>query len=182
MTIAACSVVIFMFIGSAVDYSRATQIQAKLQAAADAASVGSVARNSPAYIYAGTMTSDGSIAVGVTDATNIFNANIHNVPGVIINSLTPVVQKTGSAVTASITYSATMPASFLGILGKSSMTMGGSSASTSNMPKYVDFYLLLDNSPSMGVGATPADVATMVSNTSDKCAFACHDEIGRAHV
>jgi hypothetical protein len=26
----------------------------------------------------------------------------------------------------------------------------------------------------MGVGATPADVDTMVANTSDKCAFACH--------
>jgi hypothetical protein len=43
------------------------------------------------------------------------------------------------------------------------------------MPLYIDFYLLLDNSPSMGVGATPADVTTMVNNTSDKCAFACHD-------
>jgi hypothetical protein len=43
------------------------------------------------------------------------------------------------------------------------------------MPLYIDFYLLLDNSPSMGVGATPADVATMVSHTSDSCAFACHD-------
>jgi Flp pilus assembly protein TadG len=103
LTFAACSVVLLMFVGSAVDYSRASQIQAKLQAAADAASVGSVARNSPAYIYAGTMTSDGSIAVGVTDATNIFNANIHNLPAVTINSLTPVVQKTGSAVTASVT-------------------------------------------------------------------------------
>jgi hypothetical protein len=27
----------------------------------------------------------------------------------------------------------------------------------------------------MGVGATPADVATMVNNTPDQCAFACHD-------
>ena len=27
----------------------------------------------------------------------------------------------------------------------------------------------------MGVGATPADVAKMVNNTPDKCAFACHD-------
>ena len=43
------------------------------------------------------------------------------------------------------------------------------------MPQYIDFYLLLDNSPSMGVGATPADVTTMVNNTPDKCAFACHD-------
>ena len=43
------------------------------------------------------------------------------------------------------------------------------------MPQYIDFYLLLDNSPSMGVGATPTDVSKMVNNTSDKCAFACHD-------
>lgn len=27
----------------------------------------------------------------------------------------------------------------------------------------------------MGVAATPADVSKMVNNTSDKCAFACHD-------
>jgi hypothetical protein len=27
----------------------------------------------------------------------------------------------------------------------------------------------------MGVGATPADVTKMVNNTSDQCAFACHD-------
>jgi hypothetical protein len=43
------------------------------------------------------------------------------------------------------------------------------------MPQYIDFYLLLDNSPSMGVAATPADVTTMVNHTSDQCAFACHD-------
>lgn len=27
----------------------------------------------------------------------------------------------------------------------------------------------------MGVGATPTDVKTMVNNTPDQCAFACHD-------
>jgi hypothetical protein len=64
---------------------------------------------------------------------------------------------------------------FLGVMGKSTMTVTGTSTSTANMPLFIDFYLLLDNSPSMGVGATPADVATMVSNTSDSCAFACHD-------
>ena len=65
---------------------------------------------------------------------------------------------------------------FLGVMSKSTMTVTGSSTSVSKMPQYIDFYLLLDNSPSMGVGATPADVAKMVANTgSDKCAFACHD-------
>jgi hypothetical protein len=68
-----------------------------------------------------------------------------------------------------------MKTQFLGIIGASTMTMSGGSVSTANMPKYVDFYLLLDNSPSMGVGATPTDVQIMVNNTSDKCAFACHD-------
>ena len=98
MIFAIACVPLISFIGCAVDYSHATQIKAKLQAAADAASVGSVARNSPAYIFAGTMSSDGPIAVGVTDATNIFNANVANVTDFTLTSLKPVVPKTGSAV------------------------------------------------------------------------------------
>ena len=65
-------------IGCAVDYCRATQLKSKLLAASDAASVGSIAKVSPAFIYAGAMTTDGTIPVGVTDATNIFRANIAN--------------------------------------------------------------------------------------------------------
>ena len=64
---------------------------------------------------------------------------------------------------------------FLGVIGKTSVTVTGTSTATTSMPLYIDFYLLMDNSPSMGVGATPADVSKMVNNTSDKCAFACHD-------
>jgi hypothetical protein len=64
---------------------------------------------------------------------------------------------------------------FMNVVGIKSVTMSGSSTATATMPKYIDFYLMLDNSPSMGVAATPTDVSKMVSNTSDKCAFACHD-------
>ena len=63
-------------LGCAVDYTRATQIASKLQAAADAASVGSIAKTSAAFIAAGSMMSNGQIAVGATDATNIFNGNM----------------------------------------------------------------------------------------------------------
>lgn len=162
-------------VGCAVDYTRATQLQSKLQSAIDAASVGSIAKLSPAFIAAGTMTVDGPIPAGVTDATNIFNGNMSGVSGYTLISMTPVVQKLNGTVTATLTFSATVPAMFLGVMGKTAMTIGGSSTSTANMPLYIDFYLLLDNSPSMGVGATPADVATMVNNTPDQCAFACHD-------
>jgi Flp pilus assembly protein TadG len=162
-------------IGCAVDYARATQLKSKLQSAVDAASVGSIAKKSPAFIAAGTMTGDGPIAVGVTDATNIFNGNMSGVAGYTLNGMTPVVSKTAGVVTSTVTFSANVPTMFLGVMGKSTMTVTGSSTSVANMPLYIDFYLLMDNSPSMGVGATPGDVATMVANTSDKCAFACHD-------
>jgi Flp pilus assembly protein TadG len=162
-------------IGCAIDYTRATKIQSKLQSAADAASVGSIAKLSPAFIAAGTMSSDGSIPEGVTDATRIFNGNMSGVAGYTLNSMTPDVNKTGSTVTSTVTFSADVATMFLGVMGKSKMTVTGSSNSTANMPLFIDFYLLLDNSPSMGVGATPADVAIMVANTPDSCAFACHD-------
>jgi Flp pilus assembly protein TadG len=162
-------------VGCAVDYSRAAQVRAKLQAAADAASVGSIAKASPAFAAAGSMTGDGSIDVGVTDARNIFDANRANLTGYTLASVTPTVTKKGSAVTSTVTFSASINSMFLGVIGKSTLTMNGTSTSTASMPLYIDFYLLLDNSPSMGVGATPTDVQTMVNNTSDKCAFACHD-------
>ena len=162
-------------VGCAVDYSRASQLRSKLQAAVDAASVGSIAKQSPAFIAAGSMTVDGPIPAGVTDAANIFNGNMSGESGYTLNSMTPVVTKTGGVVTSTISFSANVPTMFLGVMGKSTMTVTGTSTATANMPLFIDFYLLLDNSPSMGVGATPADVTTMVNNTPDSCAFACHD-------
>jgi Flp pilus assembly protein TadG len=162
-------------IGCAIDYSRATQLSIKLQAAADAASVGAIARASPAFIQAGSMTVDGAIPAGGADAINIFNGYMAGATGYTLNSVTPVVVKSNGTVTATVQFSANVSTAFLGVVGRSSMTVTGSSTSTATIPLYIDFYLLLDNSPSMGVGATPADVSTMVSNTSDQCAFACHD-------
>jgi len=162
-------------IGCAIDYTVAVQIRSKLQAAADAASVGSVTKTSPAFIAAGSMTSDGPIAVGVTDATNLFDGNMASMAGYTLNSMTAAVIKAGATITSTVQFSANVPTNFLGVMGKSAITVTGTSISAASMPLYIDFYLLLDNSPSMGVGATPADVATMVNNTPDKCAFACHD-------
>lgn len=162
-------------VGCAIDYSRATQLRSKLQAAIDAASVGSVAKSAPGFIAAGAMTGDGPIPAGVTDATNIFTANMNGVSGYTLNSITPVMKKIGSVITSTVQFSASISTTFLGVIGKDSITVSGTSTATTSMPLYVDFYLLMDNSPSMGVGATPADVTKMVNNTSDKCAFACHD-------
>jgi hypothetical protein len=162
-------------VGCAVDYSRAIQLRSKLLSASDAASVGSVAKSSPGFLAAGSMTGDGPIPEGVADATKIFNANMAGVTGYTLNSMTPAMTKAASAITSTVQFSADVPTVFLGVIGQSKVTVTGSSTSTASMPLFIDFYLLLDNSPSMGVGATPGDVSTMVNNTPDKCAFACHD-------
>jgi Flp pilus assembly protein TadG len=162
-------------VGCAIDYSRANQIRTKLLSAADAASVGSIAKASPGFIAAGSMTSDGPVPAGAADAAKIFNGNIFNQSGFTLDSVTPTMTKSGGTLTSMVQFTATVPTMFLGLIGTKTVTVTGSSSSTANMPLYIDFYLLLDNSPSMGVAATPADVTTMVSNTPDQCAFACHD-------
>src|SRR2546423_10648690 len=76
LTFALALVPIMGAVGAAVDYSRANNIRSQLIAAADAASVGSVAKASPAMTAALNMPNDGSIAAGVTDALNIFNSTL----------------------------------------------------------------------------------------------------------
>ncbi len=41
------------------------------------------------------------------------------------------------------------------------MGISGQSGSLRNVAQYIDFYLLLDNSPSMGLAATAADISNM---------------------
>jgi Flp pilus assembly protein TadG len=162
-------------VGCAIDYSRASQIRSQLQNAIDTASVGSVTKASPGFVAAGAMTSDGPIPAGTADATNLFNGSMAGKTGYTLKSVSATVAKASGTVTSTVQFSAEVPTTFAAIMGWKAMTVTGTSTSTASMPPYVDFYLLLDNSPSMGVGATPADVAKMVSNTPDSCAFACHD-------
>ena len=55
----------------------------------------------------------------------------------------------------------------------------GTSMSQATMPPNIDFYLLLDNSPSMALPATTAGITQMQNLTPTQdggngCAFACH--------
>jgi Flp pilus assembly protein TadG len=176
LTFALLLIPIMGAVGAAVDYSRANNIRSQLQAAADAASVGSVAKSSPAMAAAAAMSNDGPIPVGVTDALKIFNAQIASKTGFSLSNVTATVTKSQGSLNSTVQFSGTLPSTILGIFGKSTIAISGISKASNGMPLYADFYLLLDNTPSMGVGATTTDIATMVNNTPDQCAFACHDQ------
>jgi Flp pilus assembly protein TadG len=162
-------------VGAGVDYSIANKVHAKMQAAADSASVGSIAKNSAGYKAAVAMNGNKPIPEGVADATNIFNGVIKNDTGFKTPTLDITVKREGTQILSTVKYTTTVNTRIMGILGKSTMTIAGISSAATSLPTYIDFYLLLDNTPSMGVGATTADINTMVANTPDKCAFACHD-------
>jgi Flp pilus assembly protein TadG len=164
--------------GAAIDYTRASRVKAILMAAADAASVGSVARSSPGYAAAAAMPGDGPVSAAQASAINIFNAAITGKAGFTVTNLTATVTKTNSQLTSTVEFTATLPTALMEVLGWKSLTVTGSSSAANGAAAFIDFYLLLDNTPSMGVAATPNDVATMVNNTPDQCAFACHDKNG----
>jgi len=162
-------------VGAAVDFSLANKARTELEAAADAAAVGSVRKSSPAMAAAATMSADGPIVEGAADAVDIFNAQLGGRTGFNNALASAAVARSNGSVTSTVTFTASVPTKFMGLFGKTALAITGISKAANGLPTYIDFYLLLDNTPSMGVGATPADVATMVNNTPDQCAFACHD-------
>ncbi len=74
-----------------------------------------------------------------------------------------------------VTYAASVPTSFMRIVGYNYMDVTATGQAKAAWP-FINFYLLLDSSPSMAIAATSAGVSTMVSHTSAQggCGFACH--------
>lgn len=176
LTFALSSVPVMGLVGAGVDYAVANKWRTKLQAAADSAAVGSVAKKAVGYQAAVAMASDGTVPAGAADAADIFNAVIENDTGFTKPTLDITYKRQNGQVVASVSYQSSVKTLFMGMLGKTSVALAGTSEAASALPTYIDFHLLLDNSPSMGVGARISDIDTMVANTPDKCAFACHDK------
>jgi Flp pilus assembly protein TadG len=171
-------------VGAGIDYSRAARIQTILQAAADAAALGSVANASAGYKAALQQGSNGPVAAGQTQALSIFNGEISGRTDFTVTSLNANVAVTNWQVTSTVTFTATVPTVLMEVLGWQHLTVTGSSVAANGLPSYIDFYLLLDNSPSMGLAATQADIdklipLTVTAGTPNGCAFGCHDISGK---
>jgi len=120
-------------------------------------------------------------SASVTAATTFFNAQASSVAGIGAVTLSVTTQDSGLSRTITVSYSTTSTALFGKLVGITSVPISGTSAAKSSVPPNIDFYLLLDNSPSMAIAATTAGINTMVANTSDQCAFACHESDTAPH-
>jgi len=176
-------------VGCVIDYSTATMVKTKLQAAADAAAVATLSVNSSVVTTAKAMTGNGTVSGGATYAVNFFNANLSTAPANVgYTALNPsaTVSLSGSTVTAQVQFTASVPTFFMGVMGFSNVNIGGSSTATYKLPTYIDFYLMLDVSGSMSFPSTAAEQARLMAVNPDDlrgtppnsypqgCQFACH--------
>jgi Flp pilus assembly protein TadG len=152
-------------VGITVDYTQSAARKAMLDTVADAASLAAV---TPAMLASTDQTS-------IDTATTVFNSQASRVKGVGPISLSVTTSDSGLTRTVTVSYQTTSSALFGGYTGRSSLPLSGSSQASATVPPNIDFYLLLDNSPSMAIAATTAGINTMVNNTPDQCAFGCHE-------
>ncbi len=153
--------------GMAIDYTWAVDRQVQLNAAADAAALAGV---TPTM-----MTQTQSVAQ--TFATSTFNAQASAIAGVTSPVPNVTVSANGPVRTVTVNYTANSQNAFPTLLGRNTIALFGTSQATAGTSPNIDFYLLLDDSPSMAIAATAADITTMVNNTKSQggCAFGCHE-------
>ena len=171
-------------VGCVIDYTSASMVKTKLQAAADAATLAAVSLNSTVITTAKAMSGTGTVSGGSTFVTNFFNANLTSAPETTgYNSLTPTATVTlsGTTVTATLSFTAELPTYFMGIMGYKNIALTGTSTATYTLPTYIDFYLMLDVSGSMSFPSTAAEQERLQAVNPDNysqypngCTFACH--------
>jgi Flp pilus assembly protein TadG len=180
-TFAIVTVPLLTAVGAATDYSLATRMRAKLQSAADAAAVASISQQSPGFLAASQMSTDGTVTAGVNDANKVFNGIMGTITGYTGLSEIATVTKTGANLKSSVTFTAQVPTTFMKLVGFQTMTLTGSSSASAILPLYLDFYLALDVSGSMGLPSTAAEAQRMQQISPDNyiqyptgCTLACH--------
>jgi Flp pilus assembly protein TadG len=159
---------LIMAIGMGVDLWRAYAVKARLQSAVDAA----------------------ALAIASTDRTQFTQAQLQarvqefvtaNYPTSALGTPgTPTLSYGATVNIINVSDTASVPTAFMRIAGFNTLSMSATGQAKAAWP-YINFYLLLDDSPSMAIAATGAGVTTMVNNTPTQCspgcgcAFACHE-------
>lgn len=138
VTFGVALVPIVLTVGAAVDYSVANRAKARLDAALDAAALAAVSK--------GAITKTKNEAK--TLALNAFAADSTGLSEVTVHNTTADVTDASSGRSVTVSYSASVPTSFMGLAGIKTLAIKGQAKANSGLLTYIDFYLLLDNTPS----------------------------------
>ena len=172
--------------GMALDYGRALETRTDLMGVADAAALGAISEGSPGYKAYTAMTKDGEVTIAQDDGKALFlgqrsspdksDLDLSQIP----LDVNIKVARLNGQVTSTASFSARVPTTFMRILGKDYVTVSGQAVAAygAQSKSFTDFYMLLDNTPSMGIAATSKEMQRMKAltgaNGGRACAFACH--------
>ena len=173
-------------VGLGVDYYSALSYKARLDAAIDSAAIAAIT-TAKSYISANSATqidpflTTNALAAGQAQGLKVFAVNAG--AAVAATGAVPAVQPTRliQQISATATYSARMPTSFGKIFATPTFSLSGRSVASLTMGSYLDFYIALDVSGSMGLPTSNADQTKLASKNPDDlsayptgCVFACH--------
>ncbi len=167
---------IIFLLGMTLDFTQALRKKEQLDAAADAAAIAAVR---PAML----MQSD---TVAQDTANAIFMSVANGLQGLAaIPTPTITVTDVGLQRTVTVSYNAASLNNFPKVLlNTASWPISGTATSQAASAPNMNWYLLMDDSPSMGIGATLTDINNLIAATapakqpassSQNCGFACHE-------
>lgn len=168
-----------LIVGLAIDYSDAMSRKQQLNTAADAAALAALGQAESDYAVNkgwGQMKKDAGDA-----AQSAFLANAGTLYAMLTKAPTIAIARSGQVVTANVSYQAKSPNYFGGLAHVANMNLSGSSTSSMTLPSYLNFYLLLDVSASMGIPSTASEISRLAAINPDYlnlypggCTIACH--------
>jgi Flp pilus assembly protein TadG len=169
-----------MAVGMGVDYTQAARRREQLWAIADAAALSMV-----------TPTAMGQTKTAAAASATVFFNNqaaalgyVGSVTNLYIPTTADTVNQTTGEImrTAFVQFTANSPNIFATLWGQANTVVSGSSTAKNGIAPNINFYILVDSSPSMEVAASSAGVAELVANTQSQtsdggpgCAFGCHE-------
>ena len=168
-------------VGLATDYGVAIADKARLDGAADAAALVGIETAQSTLLGGGTTSS--AIAAAQTQAAAAFKANAQTLILAAIPQPIISVTRTNQTITSTVNYNASTTTMLAKVLGIRSIPFSGASASNLSLATYINYYVIVDISQSMGIGATATDMQNLFNrvvaykngtNGETGCVFGCH--------
>ncbi|MEY9559799.1 TadE/TadG family type IV pilus assembly protein [Sinorhizobium fredii] len=160
LTVAICIIPMILAVGAGLDYTRAYNVQSRMQSDLDAALVAAI-KEIDEY-------DEDEIADKIKDW---FDAQSEKQSATY--DLTEIkVDKTGHTIRASA--SGTVPTTLMTLADIKTVPVGVVSAIEGPATSYLEVYIVIDKSPSMLLAATSEDQAMLRADKNINCEFACH--------
>ena len=159
-----------ILVGMSVDLWNAYEAKTKMDQVADSAALAAINTQSRVYIN---QTNGMDKSNWDREAQAFFEGNKAAVAPHLDVAVSADVQRKDLTISSLVRYRMRFPTTFMTMIGVNELEISGEAEAEFNVGEFYNVNVLVDNSPSMGIGASQADVDKMQARIG--CAFACHD-------